>query len=241
MLSLPFAPFVDEEATVNRPVEERNPRTIIEVDEMCQLRVAGDESARIATALLIHERADALVDGREFLRIAETNAVFWIEEDAALLLRYGRFGEVAGLERDVGRDTGGNRIRVRVLDRLRRDVRRDDLRQTVRAFLRLRVEDHLLPDLFRRRAHALARRDKRRRLAGDDARVALDGLEGEVSLERTGRLVHSQHDGFDGGRAAAAHRREKRRRALPPKRHHARGSQRLLHGSRTRNLAIASL
>ena len=182
---------------------------------MGKFRIARDESARVAGAFLVHEQSDALVDAGEFLRVAETNSVFRIEEHAALLFRHGRLGEVTRLELDVRRYTGGDRVRVRVLDGLRRNVRRNHRRKRRRRFLVLRVQDHFAPDLLRRGPDALARRNDRRRFAGNDPLIALDRLEGKMSFQRTRSPVHCHQDGLNRRCAAAAHRREERSVLLP--------------------------
>ena len=87
----------------------------------------------------------------------------------------------------------------------------------------------------------LARSDGRRGFAGDDARVALQRLEREVTLQGAGRAVHRHQRRLDRRRAAAAHRREERISPVPLHSHDAGGRECFLHRRGTGNAAVAAL
>ena len=72
--------FVQEEAAVYRTVVERNAVLVLEIHDLCKIRIASDESAGHSLAVVGKELSDPVVEHLELINVAETDTVFRIEE-----------------------------------------------------------------------------------------------------------------------------------------------------------------
>ena len=132
-------------------------------------------------------------------------------------------------------------IDLRVLYGLRGDIRRDDRRKTAGPFLFGCFKYHVLPDLFRRGAKALAWSRTGGLFTLDDLVVALEGHEGEMRTEGSGRASDCRERSLDGRCSRTAHRRNERRTAVPLHCVDTGGGEGFLHGGGTRNFPISAL